>query len=83
MLREREQGLGGAGGDVDGLPVLRLPVLAFTSATAPEDLREYMECGMDGCVVKPLEMETLLSTIAAAVPPPEEGPPPAIVEART
>lgn len=80
VLREREQGMQGAG--QDGLPVLRLPVLAFTAATAPEDLRSYMECGMDGCVVKPLEMDTLLSTIAAAVPPPEGGPPPAARDAR-
>lgn len=78
VLREREQGLQGGG----SLPVLRLPVLAFTAATAPEDLRTYMECGMDGCVVKPLEMDTLLSTVAAAIPPPADGPSDSIRQTR-
>lgn len=62
ILRQREAGLSGAGGHV--------PVVAFTGATEPDDLRQYMDAGMDGCVSKPVDMGALLSTMAAAVPVP-------------
>ena len=50
----------------DGLP--RLPLIVMTARTSPDDLRQYMEAGMDGCVSKPLATAALLSTVRAAVP---------------
>ena len=49
-------------------PPKRLPIIAFTEHTAQEDLRLYMEVGMDGCVTKPVNDDALLQTIAAACP---------------
>jgi CheY-like chemotaxis protein/pimeloyl-ACP methyl ester carboxylesterase len=46
----------------------RLPVVTFTEFAAPEDLRLYMEAGMDGCISKPLEKEALVQTMQAAIP---------------
>ena len=40
----------------------------MTARTSPDDLRRYMEAGMDGCVSKPLAPAALLSTVRAAVP---------------
>ena len=34
----------------------------------PDDLRAYMEVGMDGCVSKPLDETALLATVRAAAP---------------
>jgi CheY-like chemotaxis protein/pimeloyl-ACP methyl ester carboxylesterase len=49
-------------------PPQRLPIICYTESTSPEDLRLYMECGMDGCVGKPLDEPALLNTLQAAVP---------------
>jgi CheY-like chemotaxis protein/alpha-beta hydrolase superfamily lysophospholipase len=49
-------------------PPRRMPIICFTDANSPEDLRLYMEAGMDGCVSKPLDDVALLSTLQAAVP---------------
>ena len=43
-------------------------MIAFTDMASQEDLRLYMEVGMDGCVSKPLNEQALLATMAAAVP---------------
>ena len=48
--------------------VQRVPMIAFTDMASQEDLRLYMEVGMDGCVSKPLNEQALLATMAAAVP---------------
>ncbi|RHY59605.1 hypothetical protein DYB34_002793 [Aphanomyces astaci] len=49
------------------LPVRRTPVLCFTNCTSPEDLRVYMEVGMDGCVGHPLDLDALRRMLEAAV----------------
>jgi CheY-like chemotaxis protein len=36
-------------------PYVALPIIAFTGQVSPDDLRAYMEVGMDGCVSKPVE----------------------------
>ena len=47
---------------------IRVPIIAYTDMASQEDLRLYMEVGMDGCVSKPLNEQALLATMAAAVP---------------
>jgi two-component system, NarL family, sensor histidine kinase EvgS len=37
----------------------RLPILGITANTAPEDLRQCREAGMDECLVKPTRLATL------------------------
>jgi CheY-like chemotaxis protein/pimeloyl-ACP methyl ester carboxylesterase len=49
-------------------PFVALPIIAFTGDVTPDDLRAYMEVGMDGCVSKPLEVDALLATVRAAAP---------------
>ncbi len=46
----------------------RIPIIAFTELASQQDLRLYMQVGMDGCVSKPLNERALLSTMTAAVP---------------
>ena len=46
----------------------RVPIIAFTEMASQEDLRLYMEVGMDGCVSKPLNEQALLATMTAAIP---------------
>jgi DNA-binding response OmpR family regulator len=48
--------------------VRRVPIIAFTEMASQEDLRLYMEIGMDGCVSKPLNEQALLATMTAAIP---------------
>ena len=48
--------------------VRHLPIVAFSEAASPEDLRLYMEVGMDGCVSKPVDEASLINTVAAAIP---------------
>ena len=48
--------------------VRRVPIIAFTEMASQEDLRLYMEVGMDGCVSKPLNEQALLATMTAAIP---------------
>ncbi|KAG9400100.1 hypothetical protein AC1031_011011 [Aphanomyces cochlioides] len=45
----------------------RTPVLCLTSYTSPEDLRVYMEVGMDGCLALPLDMNALQDLLQTAV----------------
>lgn len=45
-----------------------LPIVILTSNTSTEDLRNYKEAGMDGCISKPINRAALLSTMRAAVP---------------
>ncbi|CAK4608446.1 unnamed protein product [Aphanomyces euteiches] len=45
----------------------RTPVLCLTSHTAPEDLRVYMEVGMDGCLALPLDMNALQELLQTAI----------------
>lgn len=49
-------------------PTRRLPVICFTSKTAPEDLQKYMKADMDGCLSMPPNKTSLVNTIRAAVP---------------
>lgn len=81
ILRQRERGVGGASAG-DGQPPPRLPVVAFTAATGPEDLRSYMDAGLDGCVAKPLDVHALVNTLTTAVPEPAGGPPAEWTDAR-
>lgn len=46
----------------------RMSIVALSHDTEPEDLRLFMEAGMDGCVSKPVDEEPLLETVAAAIP---------------
>ena len=48
------------------LPVM--PVIIFTNDVKPDSLKSYMEAGMDGCVSKPLDPPSLVSTMKAAIP---------------
>lgn len=60
--------------DIDGVEAARriraegasagVPVVALTAATLPEDRRRYEECGMDGCLAKPLSLAALAEAIA-------------------
>ncbi|KAA0149868.1 hypothetical protein FNF29_05693 [Cafeteria roenbergensis] len=81
ILRQREQGVGGASSG-EGHPPPRLPVVAFTAETGPEDLRSYMDAGLDGCVAKPLDVHALVNTLTTAVPEPAGGPPADWTDAR-
>jgi len=49
-------------------PFVALPIIAFTADVSPDDLRSYIEVGMDGCVSKPMEDDALLATVRAAAP---------------
>lgn len=59
----------------DGGTPQRTPILAFTEHTTPDDLRVYMEVGMDGCISKPLELASLLTIVSRAVPAINAEPP--------
>jgi len=74
IIRQRE---GALAHTAPGTLQMRLPIIAFTEHTTAEDLRIYMEVGMDGCICKPLEIGSLLNTVAAAVPLTEGRAPPA------
>ena len=52
-VRETEEGrLGGSG-------ISHLPILGITANTAPEDLSQCRDAGMDDCLVKPTRLATL------------------------
>ncbi|OQR88276.1 hypothetical protein ACHHYP_06976 [Achlya hypogyna] len=57
-------------------PVRRSPVVCVTEHTSPEDLRVYMEVGMDGCLARPLDPAALQQTLAAALAARDKAPPP-------
>ncbi|OQR95077.1 hypothetical protein THRCLA_08026 [Thraustotheca clavata] len=57
-------------------PVKRSPIICFTEHTSAEDLRAYMEVGMDGCLRRPLDIAALTQTVAAAFASLEKPPPP-------
>jgi DNA-binding response OmpR family regulator/pimeloyl-ACP methyl ester carboxylesterase len=46
----------------------RMPVICFTKATTQADLTSYMKADMDGCISKPLDQASLITTIRAAIP---------------
>ncbi|EQC39623.1 hypothetical protein SDRG_03054 [Saprolegnia diclina VS20] len=48
-------------------PVRRSPVVCVTEHTSPEDLRAYMDVGMDGCLSLPLDLSALRQTVDAAI----------------
>lgn len=67
IVRQRESGM--SAGDQRQF---RLPIICVTDRAGADDLRAYMEVGMDGCVSKPVEPQSLINTVSAAVPPPPE-----------
>ncbi|MCA8962828.1 MAG: response regulator, partial [Planctomycetes bacterium] len=46
----------------------RIPILAMTANTDEEDLRSYLEAGMDGVVAKPVKPAVLFQEIDRVVP---------------
>jgi CheY-like chemotaxis protein len=48
--------------------VKSLPILVYTEKVAPDDLKSYMEAGMDGCLSRPFDSDALLTTLRQAVP---------------
>ncbi|KDO31888.1 hypothetical protein SPRG_03104 [Saprolegnia parasitica CBS 223.65] len=48
-------------------PVHRSPIVCITEHTSPEDLRAYMDVGMDGCLSLPLDLSALRHTVDAAI----------------
>lgn len=46
----------------------RMPMICYTSATAPADLTKYMRADMDGCISDPVDKASLISTVRAAIP---------------
>ncbi|GMI04272.1 hypothetical protein TrLO_g11513 [Triparma laevis f. longispina] len=48
--------------------VKSLPILVYTEKVAPDDLKSYMEAGMDGCLSRPFDQDALLTTLRQAVP---------------
>ena len=46
----------------------RYPIIVYTDATTPDDLKEYMKGDMDGCVSYPVNKLSLLNTVRAAIP---------------
>lgn len=53
----------------------RTPVIVFTNMLTQDDLRLYQDIGMDGCIPKPVERNSLLNTIEQAIPKHNPGPP--------
>lgn len=52
VIREREQGAQN-----------HLPIVAFTASVGPDGLQKCIDCGMDAFLNKPIDKDTLLSTI--------------------
>lgn len=46
----------------------RYPIIVYTDATTPDDLKDYMKGDMDGCVSFPVNKLSLLNTVRAAIP---------------
>jgi len=53
------------------------PIIAVTANVMPEQIAEYRQVGMDDCVAKPIELETLIGAIDQAL----SDPSPQVVEA--
>ncbi|MCJ9430718.1 ATP-binding protein [Kordiimonas marina] len=53
---------------LDG-PGGRVPIIALTANTMPEDAKAYLEAGMDAVVGKPVQMPELLTAVADLVVP--------------
>ena len=47
----------------------RVPILALTANTMSHHLEEYTAAGMDGCIAKPIDAETLTESLVAALEP--------------
>jgi len=52
----------------DPTKVKSLPILIYTEKVAPNDLKSYMEAGMDGCLSRPFDADALITTLRQAVP---------------
>ena len=50
-------------GDTDNLNA-GTPIVALTASVAPEDIRHYLDSGMDAVVAKPIRLETLRQSLA-------------------
>ncbi|MDB5455039.1 MAG: integral rane sensor hybrid histidine kinase, partial [Caulobacter sp.] len=50
----------------------RTPIIAVTASVLSHETEGYLAAGMDGCVAKPIEVQRLLSTMAAVMAPPVE-----------
>ncbi len=66
-------------GDADNLNA-GTPIVALTASVAPEDIRHYLDSGMDAVVAKPIRLESLRQTLARVThgagpaPAPAAGP---------
>jgi two-component system, sensor histidine kinase len=47
----------------------RVPILALTANTMSHHLEEYTAAGMDGCIAKPIDAETLMEALVSALEP--------------
>ena len=47
----------------------RVPILALTANTMSHHLEEYTAAGMDGCIAKPIDAETLMESLVVALEP--------------
>ena len=61
-IRERERVLGRA----------RTPIIALTANAMSHQVAEYLNCGMDGHVAKPIEAQKLYAALEAALAPVDE-----------
>jgi CheY-like chemotaxis protein len=48
-------------------PVSRTPIIALTANADPEDVRSYLEAGMNDVVEKPIKAERMLEALQAAL----------------
>jgi len=52
--------------EADGLNT-GTPIVALTASVAPEDIRHYLDSGMDAVVAKPIRLDNLRQTLAAVM----------------
>ena len=48
-------------------PMSRTPIIALTANADPEDVRGYIEAGMNDVVEKPIKAERMLAALQAAL----------------
>ena len=49
---------------------VRTPILALSANVMTHQVADYIACGMDGCIAKPIEVEKLYAALGAALEPP-------------